>query len=169
MKRNVILVNGTNPETSEVLAQMKETGCTTLAFTGIGKAKAQKLVDSLPNMKIKFVTFRRLDNASEEYLKNNYTVVSTIGDFCKGKGKKPAVTVKYEDDETVQNWFDNEKEYVGLCLKDPTLLYCDIKTQKKCLEVALKEGGVHYNKVYHRGFAWYVQWKSNKHVWTLSY
>ena len=112
MKRNVIIVNGTNPETKDILAKMKETGCTNLAFTGIGKAKAQKLVNSLPNMKIKFVVFRKLDTASEEYVKNNFNVVSTIGDFCKGKGKK--VVQKKEAEMSNKEAQDLANKFIGI-------------------------------------------------------
>lgn len=92
--QNVIIVNGTNPDVEAIVAKIKETGCPNLAFTGIGKVKAKKLVDSMPRMQIRYLAFRKLANASEEYFKDNgYTVVTTIGDFCKAKGRtKKAVT-----------------------------------------------------------------------------
>lgn len=92
MKMKVIMVNGTNPNAEEIMAQVKETGCKVIMFTGIGKAKAQKLVDSMPYTNLKFGAFRRLDCASEESIKEKYDVISTIGDFCKGKGRKTTET-----------------------------------------------------------------------------
>lgn len=83
----VIVVNGTNPNAEDIIAQVNKTGCKNLMFTGIGKAKARKLVDSMPPMDIEYGTFRRLADANEEYFYRIYNVVSTIGDFVKGKGK----------------------------------------------------------------------------------
>ena len=91
---NVIMVNGTNPNADEVMAQVKETGCGNIIFTGIGLTKAKKLVINMlagTSLNIKYKCFRKLDNASEEWVNNNFNVVSTIGDFCKGKGKKKEV------------------------------------------------------------------------------
>ena len=83
----VIVVNGTNPNAEDIIAQVNKTGCKTLMFTGIGKAKARKLVDSMPPMDLEYGTFRRLADANEGYFYRIYNVVSTIGDFVKGKGK----------------------------------------------------------------------------------
>ncbi len=83
----VIVVNGTNPNAEDIIAQVKKTGCKNLFFTGIGLTKARKLVYSMPAMSLKFATFRKLANANEDFL-SRYDVVSTIGDFVKGKGKK---------------------------------------------------------------------------------
>lgn len=93
---NVIMVNGTNPNADEVMAQIKKTGCKNVIFTGIGLTKAKKLVISMlagTGINIRYKCFRKLDNASEGWVNDNYNVVSTIGDFCKGKGRK---TVKKE-------------------------------------------------------------------------
>lgn len=96
-KMNVIMVNGTNPNADEVMAQVKETGCGNIIFTGIGLTKAKKLVINMlagTSLNIRYKCFRKLNNASEEWVNDNFNVVSTIGDFCKGKGKK---TVKEEN------------------------------------------------------------------------
>ena len=96
-KMKVIMVNGTNPNADEVKKQVKETGCNSIIFTGIGLTKANNLVDNIvkgTDLHIRFKCFRKLSNASEEWVKDNFNVVSTIGDFCKGKGKK---TVKVEN------------------------------------------------------------------------
>lgn len=85
--QNVIIVNGTNPDAEAIVAKIKETGCLNLVFTAIGLAKAKKLVNAMSNKDIKYLCFRKLANASEDYIKDNYTVVTTIGDFVKG-GKK---------------------------------------------------------------------------------
>lgn len=98
-KMKVIMVNGTNPNADEVMAQVKETGCKVIIFTGIGKSKAQKLIDSMPYTNLKFGAFRRLDCASEESIKEKYDVVSTIGDFCKGKGRKTTKEAVVEMDK----------------------------------------------------------------------
>ena len=90
-KVKVIMVNGTNPNADEVKAQVKETGCSNILFTGIGLTKANKLVSNMvagTSLNIRYKCFRKLSNASEEWVKDNFNVVSTIGDFCKGKGKK---------------------------------------------------------------------------------
>lgn len=90
-KMNVIMVNGTNPNADEVKAQVKETGCGNIIFTGIGLTKAKKLVINMTmgtGLNIRFKCFRKLNNASEDWVKDNFNVVSTIGDFCKGKGRK---------------------------------------------------------------------------------
>lgn len=97
-KMKVIMVNGTNPNADEVMAQVKETGCGNIIFTGIGLTKAKKLVINMTigtSLNIRYKCFRKLNNASEEWVKENFNVVSTIGDFCKGNGKK---TVKVESD-----------------------------------------------------------------------
>jgi hypothetical protein len=86
MKMKVIVVNGTNPSAEDIIAQVKKTGCKNLFFTGIGLTKARKLVFSMPPLSLKFATFRKLANANEDFL-SRYDVVSTIGDFVKGKGK----------------------------------------------------------------------------------
>lgn len=94
---NVIMVNGTNPNAYEVMAQVKDTGCGNIIFTGIGLTKAKKLVINMTigtSLNIRYKCFRKLNNASEEWVKENFNVVSTIGDFCKGKGKKKAVKVE---------------------------------------------------------------------------
>ena len=93
-KMKVIMVNGTNPNADEVMAQIKETGCNNVIFTGIGLTKAKKLVISMlagTGINIRYKCFRKLDNASEGWVNDNFNVVSTIGDFTKGKGKKKAV------------------------------------------------------------------------------
>ena len=117
--QNVIIVNGTNPDAEVIVAKMKETGCTDLAFTGIGKVKAKKLVDAMPRMQIRYLAFRKLANASEEYFKdNNYTVVATIGDFVKG-GKKvskkatPVETLSKEESKDRAERFCNFLRNVG--------------------------------------------------------
>lgn len=87
----VIMVNGTNPNADEVKALVMGTGCKNIFFTGIGLKKAKDLVDNIvwgTELTVAYKVFRRLDNASEEWVKDNYNVVSTIGDFCKGKGRK---------------------------------------------------------------------------------
>ena len=97
MKMNVIMVNGTNPNADEVKALVMESGCKNIFFTGIGLKKAKDLVDNIvwgTELCVRYKCFRKLDNASEEWVKDNYNVVSTIGDFCKGKGRK---TVKKEE------------------------------------------------------------------------
>lgn len=96
-KMKVIMVNGTNPNADEVMAQVKETGCGNIIFTGIGLTKAKKLVINMTigtSLNIRYKCFRKLNNASEEWVKDNFNVVSTIGDFCKGKGKKNTVKVE---------------------------------------------------------------------------
>lgn len=92
----VIMVNGTNPNADEVKALVMETGCSNIFFTGIGLKKAKDFVDNIvwgTELFVRYKCFRKLDNASEEWVKDNFNVVSTIGDFCKGKGRK---TVKKE-------------------------------------------------------------------------
>lgn len=101
-KMKVIMVNGTNPNADEVMAQVKETGCGNIIFTGIGLTKANNLVDNIvrgTDLHIRFKCFRKLSNASEEWVKDNFNVVSTIGDFCKGKGKKKAVKEDISEEE----------------------------------------------------------------------
>lgn len=96
-KMNVIMVNGTNPNADEVVAQVKDTGCGNIIFTGIGLTKAKKLVINMTigtSLNIRYKCFRKLNSASEEWVKDNFNVVSTIGDFCKGKGKKNTVKVE---------------------------------------------------------------------------
>ena len=113
----VIMVNGTNPNADEVLAQVKETGCGNIIFTGIGLTKAKKLVINMTigtSLNIRYKCFRKLNNASEEWVKDNFNVVSTIGDFCKGKGKK---TVKVENnisEEEAKKMADQFVEMVKL-------------------------------------------------------
>lgn len=90
------MVNGTNPNADEVMAKIKETGCKNVIFTGIGLTKAKKFVINMTvgtGTNIRYKCFRKLDNASEDWVNDNFNVVSTIGDFCKGKGRK---TVKKE-------------------------------------------------------------------------
>lgn len=112
-KMKVIMVNGTNPNAEEVMAQVKETGCKVIIFTGIGKAKAQKLIDSMPYTNLKFGAFRKLDCASEGSVKERYDVVSTIGDFCKGKGRKTTETKEINEKdakEMVNKFMDVVRE-----------------------------------------------------------
>ena len=95
-KMKVIMVNGTNPNADEVKAQVMESGCNNVFFTGIGLKKAKNLVNDIvwgTEITVNYKVFRKLDNASEEWVNDNFNVVSTIGDFCKGKGRK---TVKKE-------------------------------------------------------------------------
>lgn len=96
----VIVVNGTNPERQDIIGQILDTDCHHLVFTGIGKAKAQKLVDSMPLLNLKFLVFRRLADANVEYINSKYDVVSTIGDFVKGKGKKAVQKVEISPEES---------------------------------------------------------------------
>lgn len=116
-KMKVIMVNGTNPNADEVMAQVKETGCGNIIFTGIGLTKAKKLVINMTmgtSLNIRYKCFRKLNNASEEWVKDNFNVVSTIGDFCKGKGKK---TVKVENnisEEEAKKMADKFVEMVKL-------------------------------------------------------
>ena len=116
-KMNVIMVNGTNPNADEVMAQVKETGCGNIIFTGIGLTKAKKLVINMvagTSLNIRYKCFRKLNNASEEWVNDNFNVVSTIGDFCKGKGKK---TVKVESnisEEEAKKMADKFVEQVKL-------------------------------------------------------
>lgn len=117
-KMNVIMVNGTNPNADEVVAQVKDTGCGNIIFTGIGLTKAKKLVINMTigtSLNIRYKCFRKLNSASEEWVKDNFNVVSTIGDFCKGKGKK---TVKVEaveiDKEEAKKMADKFVEQVKL-------------------------------------------------------
>ena len=116
-KMKVIMVNGTNPNADEVMAQVKETGCGNIIFTGIGLTKANKLVINMlagTSLNIRYKCFRKLNNASEEWVKDNFNVVSTIGDFCKGKGKK---TVKVENnisEEEAKKMADKFVELVKL-------------------------------------------------------
>lgn len=111
------MVNGTNPNADEVMAQVKETGCGNIIFTGIGLTKAKKLVINMTigtDLNIRYKCFRKLNNASEEWVKDNFNVVSTIGDFCKGKGKK---TVKVENnisEEEAKKMADKFVEQVKL-------------------------------------------------------
>lgn len=96
----VIVVNGTNPERADIIGQVLNTECHHLVFTGIGKAKAQKLVDSMPLLNLKFLVFRRLADANVEYINSKYDIVGTIGDFVKGNGKtvqKKAVETNPEE------------------------------------------------------------------------
>ena len=83
----VVVVNGANPERQDIIGQVLNTDCRHLIFTGIGKAKAQKIVDSMPLLNLKFLVFRRLSDANMEYINSKYDVVGTIGDFVKGNGK----------------------------------------------------------------------------------
>ena len=98
----VIVVNGTNPNAEDIIAQVKKTGCKNLFFTGIGLTKARKLVYSMPAMSLKFATFRKLANANEDFL-SRYDVVSTVGDFVKGKGKKVVQNVEAKPEESKAN------------------------------------------------------------------
>ena len=113
----VTMVNRTNPNADEVMAQVKETGCGNIIFTGIGLTKAKKLVINMTigtDLNIRYKCFRKLNNASEEWVKDNFNVVSTIGDFCKGKGKK---TVKVENnisEEEAKKMADKFVEQVKL-------------------------------------------------------
>lgn len=105
-KMKVIMVNGTNPNADEVKALVMESGCKNIVFTGIGLKKAKDLVDNIvwgTEITVAYKVFRRLDSASEEWVKDNYNVVSTIGDFCKGKGRKTAkkATVEMDKEEAV--------------------------------------------------------------------
>lgn len=112
-KMKVIMVNGTNPNAEEVMTQVKETGCKVIMFTGIGKSKAQKLIDSMPYTSLKFGVFRRLDCASEESIKEKYDVVSTIGDFCKGRGRKTTETKEINEKDAkamVEKFMDVVRE-----------------------------------------------------------
>ena len=102
------MVNGTNPNADEVMVQIRETGCKNIIFTGIGLKKAKNLVDDMvrgTDLFVRYKVFRKLDNASEEWVNDNFNVVSTIGDFCKGKGrkttKKEEVVVEMDKDEAV--------------------------------------------------------------------
>ena len=114
----VIMVNGTNPNADEVMAQVKETGCGNIIFTGIGLTKANKLVINMlagTSLNIRFKCFRKLNNASEEWVKDNFNVVSTIGDFCKGKGKKNTVKVESNvSEEEAKKMADKFVEQVKL-------------------------------------------------------
>ena len=101
-KMNVIMVNGTNPNADEVMAQVKKTGCGDIIFTGIGLTKAKQLVIRMTigtGLNVRYKCFKRLAAASEEWVKENFNVVSTIGDFCKGKGKKKTVKVDISEEE----------------------------------------------------------------------
>lgn len=115
---NVIMVNGTNPNADEVMAQVKETGCGNIIFTGIGLTKAKKLVINMTigtSLNIRFKCFRKLNNASEDWVKDNFNVVSTIGDFCKGKGKKNTVKVENNiSEEEAKKMADKFVEMVKL-------------------------------------------------------
>lgn len=114
----VIMVNGTNPNADEVMAQVKETGCGNIIFTGIGLTKAKKLVINMTlgtSLNIRYKCFRKLNNASEEWVKDNFNVVSTIGDFCKGKGKKNTVKVENNiSEEEAKKMADKFVEQVKL-------------------------------------------------------
>lgn len=115
---NVIMVNGTNPNADEVMAQIKETGCNNVVFTGIGLTKAKKLVINMiagTGLNVRYQCFRRLDCANEESIKASYNVVSTIGDFCKGKGRKKAVTAESNiSEEEAKKMADKFVEMVKL-------------------------------------------------------
>lgn len=117
-KMKVIMVNGTNPNADEVMAQVKETGCGNIIFTGIGLTKAKKLVINMTigtSLNIRYKCFRKLNNASEEWVKENFNVVSTIGDFCKGKGKKNTVKVESNvSEEEAKKMADKFVELVKL-------------------------------------------------------
>ena len=112
------MVNGTNPNADEVMAQVKETGCGNIIFTGIGLTKAKKLVINMTigtSLNIRYKCFRKLNNASEEWVKDNFNVVSTIGDFCKGKGKKNTVKVESNiSEEEAKKMADKFVEQVKL-------------------------------------------------------
>lgn len=112
------MVNGVNPNADEVMAQVKETGCGNIIFTGIGLTKAKKLVINMTigtSLNIRYKCFRKLNNASEEWVKDNFNVVSTIGDFCKGKGKKNTVKVESNiSEEEAKKMADRFVELVKL-------------------------------------------------------
>ena len=112
------MVNGTNPNADEVMAQVKDTGCGNIIFTGIGLTKAKKLVINMTigtSLNIRYKCFRKLNNASEEWVKDNFNVVSTIGDFCKGKGKKNTVKVESNiSEEEAKKMADKFVEQVKL-------------------------------------------------------
>ena len=112
------MVNGTSPNADEVMAQVKETGCGNIIFTGIGLTKAKKLVINMTigtSLNIRYKCFRKLNNASEEWVKDNFNVVSTIGDFCKGKGKKNTVKVESNiSEEEAKKMADKFVEQVKL-------------------------------------------------------
>ena len=117
-KMKVIMVNGTSPNADEVMAQVKDTGCGNIIFTGIGLTKAKKLVINMTigtSLNIRYKCFRKLNNASEEWVKDNFNVVSTIGDFCKGKGKKNTVKVESNiSEEEAKKMADKFVEQVKL-------------------------------------------------------
>lgn len=105
-KMKVIMVNGTNPNADEVKALVMESGCKNIMFTGIGLKKAKDLVENIvwgTELNIRYKVFRRLDSASEEWVKDNYNVVSTLGDFCKGKGRKTTKAAVEMDKEEAVN------------------------------------------------------------------
>ena len=112
------MVNGTSPNADEVMAQVKDTGCGNIIFTGIGLTKAKKLVINMTigtSLNIRYKCFRKLNNASEEWVKDNFNVVSTIGDFCKGKGKKNTVKVESNiSEEEAKKMADKFVEQVKL-------------------------------------------------------
>lgn len=113
----VIMVNGTNPNADEVMALVKETGCGNIIFTGIGLTKAKKLVINMTigtSLNIRYKCFRKLSNASEEWVKDNFNVVSTIGDFCKGKGKKTVKVESNVSEEEAKKMADKFVELVKL-------------------------------------------------------
>ena len=116
-KMKVIMVNGTSPNADEVMAQVKETGCGNIIFTGIGLTKAKKLVINMTigtSLNIRYKCFRKLNNASEEWVKDNFNVVSTIGDFCKGKGKKTVKVESNVSEEEAKKMADKFVELVKL-------------------------------------------------------
>ncbi len=113
----VIVVNGTNPKRQDIIGQVLNTDCRHLIFTGIGKAKAQKLVDSMPLLNLKFLVFRRLADANVEYINSKYDVVGTIGDFVKGNGKaaqkKAVETLSKEESKDCAERFCNFLKNMG--------------------------------------------------------
>ena len=116
-KMNVIMVNGINPNADEVMAQVKDTGCSNIIFTGIGLTKAKKFVINMTigtSLNVRYKCFRKLNSASEEWVKDNFNVVSTIGDFCKGKGKKTVKAESNISEEEAKKMADKFVEQVKL-------------------------------------------------------
>lgn len=109
---------------------------------------------------------------TKEYLeeKCGYDVTEyVIGEVGKAKAFKKE-KVLYPDDETVQEWYDMEWKTAADAIKTCEIcFYENRKSLQKDIEDQLKLWGVHYNKVYSRNGRWFVQWRSNKHRWTIRY
>lgn len=161
-------------EVKDVMVQHKNH----IMFLGVGRQTMKLFADSVArevgyvigywNVAPKAVS--RVTNELLESKGFKVTEDIVIGEVGKAKSFKKE-KVLYPDDETVQEWYDMEwktaADAIKTCCK--ICFYENRKSLQKDIEDQLKLLGVHYNKVYSRNGIWFVQWRSNKHRWTIRY